>query len=148
MNATLNEIATFARPPGLYTLRSRARPAAIVRSLEQGGRRCFYLDGGAIGDKAAFLAAAAEAMRFPAYFGHNWDAFEECVNDLSWAPARGYALLYDNSARFARAQPAEWATARAILAAAAERWRATPTPFYALLRPTFHSAAGRSAGPP
>ena len=134
MNATLNDIVTSARPPAIYTLRARARPATIVGALERQGRRCFYLDGRAIGDKAAFLAAAARAMRFPAYFGSNWDAFEECVNDLSWAPARGYALLYDHTARFARAQPGEWATARSILAEAVAHWRATPTPLYVLLR--------------
>ena len=38
--------------------------------------------------------------------------------------------------------------AKVRLHTAAERWRATPTPLYALLRPTFHSPAGRSAGPP
>lgn len=134
MNATLSDITASARPPGIYTLRARARAATVVHTLERQGRRCFYLDGRAIGDKAAFLAAAAEAMQFPAYFGHNWDAFEECVNDLSWVPARGYALLYDHTARFARAQPSEWATARSILAEAVERWRATPSPLYVLLR--------------
>jgi Barstar (barnase inhibitor) len=39
-----------------------------------------------ISSKAALLALLAEQLRFPGYFGWNWDAFEECVRDLSWLP--------------------------------------------------------------
>jgi hypothetical protein len=37
--------------------------------------------------KQPLLAALACQLNFPDYFGHNWDAFEECVRDLSWLPA-------------------------------------------------------------
>ena len=37
-------------------------------------------------DKAGFLAACARDLRFPEYFGGNWDAFEECVRDLGRGP--------------------------------------------------------------
>ena len=133
MSLTLNQLLSGA-PPAIYRLRSRARPTTIAQALTRPGWRCFYLDGRAIDGKAAFLAAAAQAMQFPSYFGHNWDAFEECINDLAWAPAHGYALLYDHSARFARAAPAEWHTARAILEDAVARWHASGTPLYVLLR--------------
>jgi hypothetical protein len=29
----------------------------------------------------------------PDYFGNNWDALEECLHDLTWAPASGYVLI-------------------------------------------------------
>lgn len=38
------------------------------------------------GDKATFLAACARDLAFPDYFGGNWDAFEECLRDLTGAP--------------------------------------------------------------
>jgi RNAse (barnase) inhibitor barstar len=42
------------------------------------------LDGRMLGDKANLLAALAGALRFPDYFGGNWDALDECLTDLSW----------------------------------------------------------------
>jgi Barstar (barnase inhibitor) len=36
--------------------------------------------------KEKLLGIFAERLRFPRYFGWNWDAFEECLRDLSWLP--------------------------------------------------------------
>lgn len=33
------------------------------------------------------------AFEFPDYFGHNWAAFDECINDLGWLPAERYILI-------------------------------------------------------
>ncbi|WLB85164.1 barstar family protein [Bradyrhizobium elkanii] len=33
--------------------------------------------------KAALLATLAAQLRLPDYFGNTWDAFEECIRDLS-----------------------------------------------------------------
>lgn len=134
MSISINDVLAGAQPPGIYRLRSRARAGSIAQAVERHGWRPFVLDGRQIADKATFLAASAAAMRFPSYFGHNWDAFEECVNDLSWEGAPGYVLLYDNVKHFAATQPAEWATARAILAHAIAHWQARGVLMYVLLR--------------
>ena len=34
--------------------------------------------------KEKLLSVLAAKLRFPTYFGHNWDALEECLRDLSW----------------------------------------------------------------
>jgi len=33
------------------------------------------------------------ALQFPAYYGENWDAMDECLRDLSWAPAGALLLV-------------------------------------------------------
>ncbi len=33
-------------------------------------------------------------MEFPDYFGYNWAAFNECLNDLDWLTADAYLLLF------------------------------------------------------
>lgn len=35
----------------------------------------------------------AKAFSFPSYFGENWAAFDECINDLEWVNKEGYILL-------------------------------------------------------
>jgi barstar (barnase inhibitor) len=34
--------------------------------------------------KGDVLRALASGLKFPWYFGQNWDALDECLNDLSW----------------------------------------------------------------
>lgn len=49
-------------------------------------------------DKEKLIASVAAALRFPAWFGGNWDALEDCLCDLSWLPAAGYVLLFEGAA--------------------------------------------------
>ena len=51
-------------------------------------------------DKAELLAQRARQLEFPAHFGANWDAFADCVRDLSWLPARGYVIDCANMNHF------------------------------------------------
>ncbi len=39
-----------------------------------------------IRSKQKLLRTLAKELQLPAYFGHNWDALEECLRDLSWLP--------------------------------------------------------------
>ncbi|WHZ23971.1 MAG: Barstar, ribonuclease (Barnase) inhibitor [Nitrospira sp.] len=43
--------------------------------------------------KAGLLAEFSRVFSFPEYFGHNWDALEECLADLDWLPATGYLVV-------------------------------------------------------
>jgi RNAse (barnase) inhibitor barstar len=123
-----------SHPSGIYRFASRASAETVQRRAEQAGWRCFHLDGREIKDKASFLQACNAAMEFPDYAGRNWDAFEELVTDLSWAPADGYVVLYDHASVYELSQPRSWATAMDILGDAAKSWADSGTPFYVLVR--------------
>jgi hypothetical protein len=120
--------------PGVYRFPSRAALATLQAEAEEAGWRLFHLDGAAIHDKAGLLAAAKTALGMPGYVGNNWDAFEEAINDLSWAPAPGYAVIYDDAGNLDDHDPAAFATAVDILNTAAHNWQQEGKPFYALLR--------------
>lgn len=122
--------------PKLYRLHADINPDHLVAPLSEAYWRGFYIEGQVVKSKADFLRIAGAAMEFPPYYGHNWDAFEELITDLSWIEARGFVLIYDSVWPFARHDPDGWRQARAILAEAVNYWRTTPTPLYVLLRNT------------
>ncbi|HTR43015.1 MAG TPA: barstar family protein [Pseudomonadales bacterium] len=49
-----------------------------------------------IKSKAALLEALSIALRFPDYFGMNWDALNECICDLSWLPPGDVILSHQD----------------------------------------------------
>ena len=73
-------------------------------------------------DKNAFLNAFAKALRFPDYFGHNWDAFYDCLLDLQHGDDAGTLLVLREASGFARAEPEEFAAAAAAMQDAADYW--------------------------
>ncbi|MHC1710584.1 MAG: barstar family protein [Solidesulfovibrio sp.] len=44
-----------------------------------------------------FMNEVAAALQFPWYFGENWGALNECINDLSWLNSDAYVLAITNS---------------------------------------------------
>ena len=41
---------------------------------------------GSLGTSSSFLKIMSEKLYFPDYFGFNYDALDECMQDLSWLP--------------------------------------------------------------
>jgi hypothetical protein len=80
------------------------------------------------------LEVIATAADFPAYCGNNWDALEECLRDLSWAPAEGYLILWEDARILAQADPQAFATALSIFRSVAQYWETQGVPFVLLLR--------------
>lgn len=45
-------------------------------------------------EKKRLLAWYAEALRFPVYFGGNWDALSDCLGDLSWIAEKSILIAH------------------------------------------------------
>ena len=49
-----------------------------------------------VSTKDELLRRLAEALRFPDYFGHNWDALSDCLRDLSWLRTHRIILQHED----------------------------------------------------
>src|SRR4051794_32056628 len=79
--------------------------------------------------KEALLQAMGEALAFPAWFGGNWDALEDCLADLSWREAAGHVLVF---ADFDAVPADELGILIDVLASSAEFWAGRGFPFFAV----------------
>mgnify|MGYP000914853174 CR=1 FL=1 len=84
-------------------------------------------------DKDEVLDRFAAALRFPDWFGRNWDALADSLGDLSWLPAEGYLLLLDHAGAWRAAEPGQFDTVLEILDDAARTWSAQRVPFWTLV---------------
>ena len=90
---------------------------------------------------SGLFAEFAGVLDFPDYFGHNWDALEECLMDLEWRPAKGYVLLVMDAEQVLVRDEEEYATFLEVLCDAGEAWSSRQTgkeskratPFHVLL---------------
>ncbi len=50
--------------------------------------------------KEKLLSVLSRGLRLPNYFGWNWDALEECLQDLSWLPANAQIAIVHEALPF------------------------------------------------
>lgn len=124
-----------ARAPGpVQVIALAPETAAALCSLATSlGLDAVRIDLAGCDDKATLLGRVAAALEFPAWFGGNWDAFFDCLADLSWRPAAGHVLVFENAGELRRHAPETLDTAIAILGDAALAWDARGLPFRAFV---------------
>ncbi|HTY03706.1 MAG TPA: barstar family protein [Rhodocyclaceae bacterium] len=85
------------------------------------------------GDKEQMLAAIAKAMRFPDWFGHNFDALADCLADMGWQPADGYMILLEHCDGIHGKAEEDFLGALQVFEQAASDWRDEDVPFWCLV---------------
>jgi len=116
---------------GVFHLSGDARE--LARAAAAAGLMVIYVDIGHAHDKEGFLADASRAMRFPDWFGGNWDAFADCLKDLSWLQAKGWVVILEKSKHFCGGHGHEFTEAMDIMAETAAYWRSQGKPFWTLI---------------
>jgi RNAse (barnase) inhibitor barstar len=49
--------------------------------------------------KESLFSELTKTLMFPSYFGNNWDAFDECLSDLSWLPHQSHLFIIHDAPR-------------------------------------------------
>src|SRR5262245_60925240 len=97
--------------------RLKAPPGFVTKVID--GTRCQTAP--------ALLAEFAHALEFPAYFGRNWDALEECLVDLDWLPAEGYLLVITDADQLLGGPGEDYGTFLEVMETVAAEWAAART---------------------
>lgn len=74
------------------------------------------------GAVSEIYAAFSRVMDFPIPTGRNWNALNDMLADLEWAPAAGHLILLSGLNELRRAHPAEHEELIDVLTAVGEHW--------------------------
>ena len=80
-------------------------------------------------EKSAFLTRIAASLGFPAWFGQNWDALEDCLTDLSWREGEGHVLVFEG---FQLLPAGELGELIDVMITVVEFWAERGKPFFAV----------------
>lgn len=80
-------------------------------------------------NKPSFMNEVSAALQFPYYFGHNWSAFRECVNDLSWLRGASFLIVFDSAQDLLSESDDDFQVLLRILTETHAEWRSTTTDF-------------------
>lgn len=89
---------------------------------------------GSLRDEEHIFDAFSSALAFPDYCGRNWNAFEECIRDLSWlSPKRQIVLILSDEAGLLSLQNETWTLLLDVLSSASKEWAKAHIDFRVLL---------------
>ena len=108
---------------GVYFVPGIVAAREVQAAAKRARMAYFHIEGKNITRKEQLLNAVATALHFPADFGHNWDALEECLTDMEWADADGYVIFYDHIDGLLAAHPDQFETLVEICRDAVASWK-------------------------
>jgi RNAse (barnase) inhibitor barstar len=128
----LQTVLANAATAGVYHLPHMDKKQ-VVAAAKAGGLAAFRVNLAKAGDKEHMLAAIAKSLKFPDWFGHNFDALADCLADMGWKPADGYVVLLEHCDGIHGKAEEDFVSALNIFEQAATDWREEGVPFWCLV---------------
>lgn len=96
---------------GVYLADQSLSSESLKKSIGKANWFFAYLDGSCICNTQSLFKVTAQALKFPAQFGQNWDAFADYLTDLHWIESANMLVWYRDYTRFAIQEPDQFAIA-------------------------------------
>ena len=106
---------------------------AVEAAARHARLRCFDVDLARAEDKATLFAALEKGLALPDYFGHNFDALADVLEDRDWLGKPGAVVRLAHAAHYRKTHPNDWRTLEDILSEACAFWRDRHVPFWVLV---------------
>ncbi len=104
--------------------------AALIAAAEHNGYLVFRGDLAKARDKKGLLDIIGDTMKFPEWFGHNFDALMDCLADLGWIPAEGYVVILEHCDGIHGRAEADFVQTLQVFEDAANEWREQGVPLW------------------
>ena len=106
---------------------------AVAAAARQAKLRHLDVDLSHAEDKAALFTALAQGLKLPEYFGRNFDALADVLEDRDWIGKPGCVIRLAHATHFRKAHPGDWRTLEDIFTEACAFWRDRHVPFWVLV---------------
>jgi RNAse (barnase) inhibitor barstar len=127
---TLDSLLKDVERCGIY---ATANAIELEHAAAKNNFAFFKIDFAAIKNKEQLLNEIAKQLMLPDYFGHNWDALNDCLTDFSWLPAPGYMIVFDHCEQFIKSNEEDFDTLIEICEEAVDFWKEENKPFWTVL---------------
>jgi len=94
----------------------------VASSTYSTNRIQIKIDGSRVADAKDLMGVISRSMKFPDYFGWNWDALEECLLDLEWLPADVYDFYWETANTLLLSSPADFFMFVEVFASVSREW--------------------------
>jgi hypothetical protein len=106
---------------------------AVAAAAHEAKLRYLDVDLSHADDRATLFAALALGLKLPDYFGNNFDALADVLEDRDWLGKHGCVVRLGHASHFRRTHPNEWRTLDDIFTEASTFWRERQIPFWVVV---------------
>ncbi|MBI2306774.1 MAG: barstar family protein [Rhodocyclales bacterium] len=129
MSQKLQKLLAQSEFAGIYHLPHSDRKA-LKQAVHALGFGWLQADLGDRREIAPALEKLGSDLRLPDWYGANYDALADCLTDLSWNTAPGYALLVSGADALHAHDESAFATLNEVFAAIIGNWQDAKVPFW------------------
>jgi RNAse (barnase) inhibitor barstar len=142
----MQHVLADVQKSGVYHLPQMDKKA-VIAAARANGYATFRADLAKADNKEQMLDGIARALKFPDWFGHNFDALADCLADMGWKPADGYVVLLEHCDGIHGKAEADFVTTLQTFEQAANEWRESGVAFWCLVEMQADGIAWLPTGP-